>query len=123
VPFTHYYELLVPANTTFANRKRKGGPRLPPGTVIKSIVLYVPPGVQSESPIWWERRGAKILPTDGGEIALDGVNGQELLARSLRLEGSGELELVGYNKDAVNDHTTRAIVVGLYPEEVEPGAA
>jgi hypothetical protein len=119
VPFTLYYELAVPANTTYANRKRTGR-KLPAGARITSVTIDIPAGHQSTTPIWFEHRGSKILPTDGGEIALDNVPGRELLPKGGRIDlaSSGDLDLVGYNTDAGNAHTARAIVAGLYKEEL-----
>lgn len=116
MPFSHTFSITSPANTTKPNAK-KDPKTLRAGSVIMSARLHVPLGHQAQVPVWLERDGAQVIPTDQTEIKLDDVPDLELLAYPIRVPRETMVALAGYNQDAVNQHTTRLFMTGLYPEE------
>lgn len=124
MPFTLPVSITVPAPTLEVNAVR-ANVVLPARSVIDSVKLHVPAGVQATAPVWVELDGAQVIPDaqqGDGEIRLDNVSALELLAAPMAVPRTARLSLVGYN-DGVNPHTTRLLVLGRYRTEVPDAEA
>lgn len=110
-------ELTIPANTLEVAAVRSDAVVLPAGGSLDSLLLHVPSGHRGNVPVRLDLDGARYQPTQG-EFRLNDVPDLELLTAPVPIGRTARLTLLGWNLDAVDAHTVRALAIGRYASEL-----